>query len=135
LAVIGIDYGQKRIGIAINESGVLATPHGIIENPGAPEAAAELIAALASSAQADLLVLGIPRRSRRDEQLEKRFEMLAELLRQKTCSRVVLWDEAFSTTEAASMRRDRGRRNRTPIDAEAASVILQSYLDERGGRP
>lgn len=137
MTTIGIDFGSRRIGIAVSESGILATPHSVIDNRGDLEEVVERITSLAVRLEADTLVLGIPRRQRRDEETEKRYEAIAAMLREKTSTRVILWDEAYSTTEAASRRIERGARRkdrRSAIDAEAASVILQSFLDERGGR-
>ncbi len=69
---------------------------------------------------------------------EARFESLAEALRQKTCKEVILWNEALTTVEAESRLRAAGRKRREidfRIDMEAASIILQSWLDARPGRP
>lgn len=138
VAVIGIDFGSRRIGIALSESLELASPHSVIRYGGNVDEAVVKIARIASELEASLLVLGVPRGGRRDsEQITARFEVIAGRLREATSAEVVLWDEAFSTTEAASKRAEVGknwRRYRDEIDKEAAAVILQSYLDERARR-
>ena len=130
--LMAIDYGSRRIGIAISDSGVLATPHCVLRNDGD---VVERLADLARQLGADTIVLGIPRRPHSDRH-EKTFRDLAERLRQKTCKEVVLWDEALTTAEAADRLREAGRKRRDTkdIDMHAAAVILQSYLDANARR-
>jgi putative holliday junction resolvase len=133
MSIIGIDYGARRIGIAVSDSGVLATPHSVIRNEG------EIVARIATVGQelgAELYVVGIARRAHGTAG-ERRFLDFAERLRQKTCTEVILWDEALSTVEASEKLRDAGHKRRDAerhIDMHAAAVILQSFLDERAGR-
>jgi putative transcription antitermination factor YqgF len=131
---MGIDYGGRRIGIAVSESGVLATPHSVIENDST---AIEKLDALAREIGVDTLVLGIARRARSDDG-ERKFHDFAERLRQRTCKPVVLWDETLSTVEATERLRAGGRKppkGRHDIDMYAAAVILQSYIDGAGRTP
>jgi putative Holliday junction resolvase len=132
VAVIGIDYGAKRIGVAVSDSGVLATPHSVVQNDAV---ALDKLDQLGRELEADTFVVGIARRN--DPRGEKRFHDFAERLRQRTCKQVVLWDEALSTVEAAQRLREAGRKRRDAdrsIDMHAAAVILQSYLDETSRR-
>ena len=130
---MAIDYGGKRIGIAVSESGLLATPHSVMPNEGD---VVSRLASLADQLGAETLILGLPWRARTTAG-EQKFRDLAERLRQQTCKPVVLWDETLSTVEAAERLRD-GRRRRSKgmddIDMYAAAVILQSYLDANQGR-
>jgi putative transcription antitermination factor YqgF len=125
---MGIDYGGRRIGIAVSESGLLATPHSVIEND---DRALERLAGLAAELEAQTIVVGVARRARTRDGEEK-FVRFADDLRQKTCKSVILWDESLSTIEAERRLRDSGRRSRGDIDMYAAAVILQSYLDQSG---
>lgn len=129
---MGIDYGGRRIGIALSGSGVLATPHSVIEN-GAD--VIDRIAALGIEHEVETFVVGVARRTRSDAG-EQKFGEFASALRQRTCKPVVLWDETLSTVEAAEKLRSSGRRTRGrhDIDMYAAAVILQSYLDEQRRR-
>jgi len=134
MSVMAIDYGARRIGIAVSDSGSIATPHSVLRNEGD---VVEKLAALARRLDADTIVLGIPRRAVSSSG-EAKFRELAERLRQKTCKAVVLWDEALTTVEAAERLRAGGRRRRDAqreIDMHAAAVILQSYLDAAGRAP
>lgn len=133
MATIGIDLGAKRIGIAVSDSGVLATPHSVMRNEGDVLAKLEH---LARELEADTFVLGIPRRAHASAS-EQKFRDFADALRQKTCKQVVLWDESLSTVEASERLRATGRSRRDAqknIDMHAAAVILQSWLDEQHGR-
>jgi putative Holliday junction resolvase len=131
--MIGIDYGGKRIGVAVSASDVIATPHSVIRNEGD---VLEKLARVAKDVEADTIVVGIARRTRTNAG-EQKFRDFAEALRQRTCTTVVLWDETLSTVEAAERLRASGRSEREQkelIDMHAAAVILQSYLDDRARR-
>jgi putative Holliday junction resolvase len=122
MSIMAVDYGARRIGIAVSDSGTLATPHSVLRNEGD---VIEKLAGLARELDAQTIVVGIARGG-------EKFRQLAEQLRQKTCKPVVLWDEALTTVEAAERLRQGGRRRRDAqrdIDMHAAAVILQSYLD------
>lgn len=130
---MGIDLGAKRIGIAVSDSGVLASPHSVIRNEGDVIAKLER---LGNELEAETFILGIPRRTHASA-AEEKFRTFAEELRQRTCKQVVLWDESLSTVEASEQLRARGRSRRDAqrdIDMHAAAVILQSYLDEQSRR-
>jgi putative holliday junction resolvase len=121
--IMAIDWGARRIGIAVSDSGTIATPHSVLRNEGD---AVEKLANLARELGAETIVLGVARNA-------QKFHDVAERLRQKTCKPVVLRDEALTTVEAAERLREGGRRRRDAqreIDMHAAAVILQSYLDE-----
>jgi putative Holliday junction resolvase len=134
MSTIGIDYGGKRIGIAVSESNFLATPYRVIANHGDDGRVIETIALLGEELEAELYILGLPKRSRSTSG-EQKYVELAEKLRQRTCKAVELWDETLSTVEAAERLRATGRNARkakSDIDMHAAAVILQSYLDHQG---
>jgi len=133
VSLIGIDYGGRRIGVAVSDSAVLATPHSVIRNEG--DVIAKL-AALGETLEAEAFIVGIARRSM-SAAGEQKFRDFARRLRQRTCKEVILWDEALSTVQAAERLREAGRSRRDAereIDMHAAAVILQSYLDQRAGR-
>jgi putative Holliday junction resolvase len=134
---MGIDLGARRIGIAVSDSGVLATPHSVVRNEG--DVVAKL-ANLARELEAEELVVGIPRRTHASAHAlanEQKYRDFAEALRQRTCKPVVLWDEALSTVEAMEGLRAAGKNRREAqkdVDMHAAAVILQSYLDDPARR-
>lgn len=133
MSIMAIDYGGRRIGVAVSESGSIATPHSVVRNEGE---IVDKLAGIARELHAETIVVGVPRRVHSDTG-EQKFLDFAERLRQKTCKVVVLWDEALSTAEAARRLREGGTKRREAqreIDMHAAAVILQSYLDDLARR-
>lgn len=129
MSILAIDLGSRRIGIALSDSGVMATPHSVMRNEGD---VVGKIANLAEGLDAEMFVVGTPRRTHASAG-DQKYHDFAEALRQRTCKPVVLWDESLSTVEAAERLRASGRNRREAqkdIDMYAAAVILQSYLDE-----
>lgn len=135
MSILAIDLGSRRIGIAVSDSGVMATPHSVLRNEG--DVVGKL-AHLADEVEAETFVVGIPRRTHASAHADasiQKYRDFAEELRQRTCKPVVLWDESLSTVEASEQLRSTGRSRREAqkdIDMYAAAVILQSYLDEAG---
>jgi putative holliday junction resolvase len=128
--IMGIDLGSRRIGIAVSDSGIVATPHSVLRNEG--DVLAKLDR-LAGELGAKTFVVGIPRRTHAAAG-DQKYRDFAEALRQKTCRPVILWDESLSTVEATERLRASGmsrRDSQKEIDMHAAAVILQSYLDEQ----
>jgi putative Holliday junction resolvase len=133
MSIIAIDYGNRRIGVAVSGSGSVATPHSMVKNEGE---IIEKLARIVSDLEAETIVVGIPKRLHSETGLQK-FRDFAERLGQKTCKQVVLWDETLSTIEASRLLRESGRNRREAqreIDMHAAAVILQSYLDDLARR-
>ncbi|HET7436724.1 MAG TPA: Holliday junction resolvase RuvX [Thermoanaerobaculia bacterium] len=131
--LMGIDLGARRIGIALSDSGVMATPHSVMRNEG--DVLAKLDH-LGRELDVATYVVGLPKRARSRDG-EDKYEQFAEQLRQRTCKQVVLWDESLSTVEAAEQLRAAGKSRRDAqrdIDMHAAAVILQSYLDDLARR-
>lgn len=133
MSIVGIDFGARRVGVAVSDSGIVATPHSVLRNEGD---VVGKVARLGGELDAELYVVGIARRAKAGAG-EERFRNFADALRQRTCKTVVLWDEALTTVEAAENLRAAGRSRRDAereIDMHAAAVILQSYLDAEARR-
>jgi putative Holliday junction resolvase len=141
MRVLGIDYGQRRIGLALSDAtGLLARPWKTLARQGTPARVADSLAAEVLRLQAeddglDAVVLGLPRKlngSPTDQTAA--VEKLAASLQSRISLPVVLQDERLSSREAESVlaRRIKDWRKRKPLlDAAAAAVILQDYLDAR----
>lgn len=130
---LGIDFGSKRIGVAVSSSGMNAEPHSVIARGRDLAPVLERIARIAEEYEATTIVVGIPKGGRRapSDNLPL-YEAFAARLGEQLAANVVLWDESYSTTEAAARLRESGKRVRDArerIDMLAAAVILQSYLD------
>ena len=133
MILLGIDYGQQRTGVAVcDPMGILATPVGVIETTGRRKLVAQLCE-IAKERKAEKFVLGLPLRtdgSKGDKALA--CEELAEVLRRESGLVVELWDERFSSVVAhqnLGAAGVRAKNRKGIIDAAAAVVILQSYLD------
>ena len=132
--IVAIDLGARRIGIAVSESGLIATPHSVIRNEGDP---VERVAELGREVGAETFIVGLPKRAHASA-AEQRYRQFADSLRQRTCKRVLLWDETLTTVEAEARLREAGRsrkRSKDVIDMHAAAVILQSWIDEQRRQP
>lgn len=130
---LGVDYGQKRIGLARSEDdGGLAHPVETLPNEG-EAASVRAIAAAAARLEAKEIVLGLPLRMDGAEGPEaRRVRRLARALEKAAAIPVILWDERLSTQEAQRALRGSGvdsRKGRAVIDQVAATILLQSYLD------
>ena len=135
--MLGVDLGTRRIGLAISDStGTIATPLAVLERAAKPALDHAAIVATALEEEAQQIVVGLPRslsgsdgpaaRSVRDEVAELRTVAGEHLP-------VELHDERFTTVTATRQLREAGRRRvRDSVDAAAAAVILQSYLDGPG---
>jgi putative Holliday junction resolvase len=133
LCFLGVDYGKARTGLALSDpEGRLAYPLETVTHRGLDDLAARL-AEFASEHHASGVVLGYPRHlDGRPGDLAADVEQLAERLRTRGLH-VVLWDERLTSWEANRLLREApGRKgHRKPgVDAVAATVLLQSYLDE-----
>ena len=129
VSIMALDLGSRRIGIAISDSGVLATPHSVIRNEGDT---IETIAELGRTLDVEIYVVGIAKRP--SGAGEGKFRKFADGLKERTKRPVILWDETLSTREALSALRESGRARRkaqSQIDMHAATVILQSFLNHQ----
>lgn len=143
---VGLDLGAVRIGVAVTDSSrTLAVPRGVISRCGNEHADHEGLAQLVDAVGATLVVVGVP--FSLDGTIgPAAARVLAETARLGLVLSVplVTVDERFSTVEATRRRREAGERDhggprsrfgrrpaaaRAPVDAAAATLILQSYLD------
>jgi putative Holliday junction resolvase len=137
--VLGIDYGQRRIGLALSDvTGLLASPWKTVVRGGEARQAAAAIAREISNLRGepdglDAVVVGFPRRlsGERNEQTAA-VEAFVEYLRRSIDLPIVFEDERLTSWEADTLlaERERDWRKRKPmLDAMAAAVLLQNYLD------
>ena len=149
MRLLGIDVGERRIGLALSDpSGTLASPLHVLAISGQLEARVEAIAReidrLAREEKGLAgVVVGLPTAldGRRHAQTDQ-VTAFVEALRHRTPVPVTVQDERLTSREAESrlaVSEKNWRRRKTRLDAAAAAVILQDYLDQNrrqktGGR-
>ena len=131
--ILALDIGDKRIGVAVSdELGLLARPLLTITRASKREDL-ERVTRLVTGHQAEHVVAGYPRSLSGDEGPQaQRVRRYVEALAAVLPVPIELWDERLTTVEAQRRLLDAGRRkprDRGQLDAAAAAVILQDYLD------
>jgi putative holliday junction resolvase len=140
--VLGIDYGARRIGLALSDAtATLASPWRLIQRPPSEAETLRLmiqeITVLAKDDDGlEAVVVGWPRRLDGSPTAQTAIvETFARALKAQIGVPVILQDERLSSREAESRlarRETDWRKRKAKLDAAAAAVILQDYLD---GRP
>lgn len=136
---LGVDYGQRRIGLALSDAtGMLARAWKTVERIGNPSQVATLLAREVEALVADgdglgVVVVGLPRQLNGEPTDQTPIVLaLVEQLRATIGVPVVLQDERLSSHEAESLLAQHEkdwRKRKAMLDAAAAAVILQDYLD------
>ena len=133
--LIGFDFGERRSGVAVGETSTrIANPLGAIEE-SANEARFRAIGRLVDEWQPAGFVVGLPRHADDSEHaVAKLAEKFARRLEARYHLPVEFVDETLTSAVAESqLRASATRRSRkADIDALAAAMILQSYLDTLG---
>jgi putative Holliday junction resolvase len=139
--VLGIDYGSRRIGLALSDAtATLASPWRLLQRPPSDAETLRMIVAEVTTLINDddgleAVVVGWPRRL--DGTPNKQtpiVETFARTLESKVTVPIVLQDERLSSVEAESrlaVDEKDWRKRKLKIDAVAAAIILQDYLDAR----
>ena len=134
MKIMALDYGDARTGVAFSDPlGLLAGETAVLDSWNHARLLEET-AALARSRGAELVVLGLPRNMDGSEgpRAEKSRAFAAEL--EERGLRVVLVDERRTTVEAHGILSEagkHGKRRRERIDAVAATLILETYLNSQ----
>jgi putative Holliday junction resolvase len=139
--VAGLDVGERRIGVAISDvTRTLARPVSVLRTSGldgdaVERAVTELERLAAEEDGLASLVVGLPRRlDGSPSDMTPRVEAFAAALGARTALPVVLQDERLTSREAESrlaLREKDWRARKKQLDAAAAAIILQDYLDEQ----
>ena len=141
MRVVGVDLGQRRIGLALSDrSKTLATPWRTVRGAGSVlEVAGRLVALLRALGEDDDglagIVVGLPvHLDGRPHEHAVRIRAIAEALEQRTGLPVTLQDERLTSVEAEqrlALRERDWRKRKARLDAAAAAIMLQDYLDAR----
>ncbi len=137
MRALGLDYGAKRIGVAISDpSGTLARPLTTVaaDEPGAVERIHALIRDLGGDeGPLDVIVIGLPTKlDGTPSEMTERVRAFGAALAGRTGLPVAYQDERLSSHEAEerlTVRHKTWRGRKALLDAASAAVILQDYLD------
>ena len=132
---LGLDVGDKRIGVALSDpEGILASPFATI-NRRDETADVEAIIGIVSQKGVAQIIVGLPRSM--DGSIGRQAEKVkafTQKLRNHTKVQVEFRDERLSTVSAKRLMQEvntKKAREKARRDAIAAAIILQGYLDER----
>lgn len=136
--IMGIDYGDARTGVALSD--LLCSIVGsttVIPSRNREKALADIVR-IAKEQEVGTIVVGLPRNMNGTEghraDLCREF---AQLLGQATGLEIIMWDERRTTVEAhniLSQHNYHGQKRKNTVDAVAASLILEGYLNSLKGR-
>jgi putative pre-16S rRNA nuclease len=134
--ILGIDAGERRVGVALSdELRLLASPLVVLDRGHGLAPVLDALVKVARSEGVAHMVVGLPLNADgsagRQARLAQDFARVAERV---VGVPVEMWDERLSSKEAEDIARAQGRnmrrlRERGQLDAIAAAVILQDYLD------
>lgn len=129
--VLSIDYGLKRIGLALSdESNTFAFAFDTIINKD-EEKILKSLQKIIEENSVEEIVMGLPLNSDdTDTEMSLAIREFAKKVYNSTQKKVILWNEIF-TSEIAKKNIQGFKKGKKYIDSEAARVILQEYLDSK----
>jgi putative Holliday junction resolvase len=130
---MGIDYGEKRIGIALSDPlftfaypfKTLLNDHNLIKN----------LLEIVEAKNVTKIILGLPSvRFKSSKELAERVHLFKKEIEQVKKIEVIFWDEEFSSVLAQekvneSVTKKSARRKKDLLDRHSAAIILQEYLN------
>lgn len=132
LKLMALDVGTKRIGIALADSSIrIAIPFLTIEVENDLESVVKQIIELISKEEINILVIGLPRNQSGEETSQSVYtkEFVKKL--EYSVDRIEFQDESLTSIQAEDRLKSYGKPySKGDIDMNAASIILQDYLEE-----
>ena len=133
MKILGVDYGDARTGLSVSDpTGLIAGSPSVIAEWNRDKLIEKLVSYIREN-RIEEIVMGYPKNM--DGTVGARAEKcaaLAEALHEQTGVPVVLWDERRTTVAAHQILHHSGKKmkqHRKTVDAVAATLILQGYLD------
>lgn len=133
-AILGIDYGSKRMGLAVSDlSNTIATSYKILYRKNLETDISEL-SSIIKEKEIGSFVMGLPLQMNGSEgEIAQEVRKFADVLSQSFNMPILLWDERLSSSAVESFlikEVDLSRKKRAKVlDASAAAYILQGVLD------
>ena len=133
MRIMAIDYGDARTGVAISDRlGTLVGQTAIIQSWNREKTAREIKKKIEEN-QVERIVMGFPRNMDGSEGARASlYREFAAYLEEVTGMEVILWDERRTTVEAHQILSEHnyhGKKRKNTVDAVAASLILEGYLN------
>ncbi|MCJ7804171.1 Holliday junction resolvase RuvX [Patescibacteria group bacterium] len=123
MSLIGLDLGEKRVGVAISRSGIIAEP---LTTLNFDDNFFEELKNICQEEEVEKIVIGLPKSlSGKKNAQEQKIRKIAKDIGKKMETAIELIDESFTSKIA----QDRLGRNK--VDEEAATIILESYLTSK----
>lgn len=135
MKIMAIDLGESRTGLAVcDKFEMLASPAGVIHNKNVEEVIDEVAKAVKLN-QVEHIIVGYPKNMNNTlgERAEK-SKVFAQRIHEITNLPVELWDERSTTVSAINYLNNtntRGKKRKNVVDAVAATIILESFLNWR----
>lgn len=138
MRTLGIDYGTKRVGLALSDGlGLLAHPYATLDKTLRKRLFADLLEII-SREKVGAVVLGLPLDlDGRETQTSRQVRNFAASLARRVDIPIHFQNEAFSSSAAEDQLRESGRRGgkiRSALDQQAAVIILTDYLERTRSR-
>jgi putative holliday junction resolvase len=135
MRILSLDIGKRRIGVAVSDPlGMIARPVETVQSVSL-NVDVERITQIARELEAEMIVVGDPIHMSGDSgTMSNRSHKFGEKLAEVSGLPVDYCDERLTSVEAERILHDKGvppKKARSQIDAVAAAVILQSYLNTR----
>lgn len=135
MRIIGIDYGDARVGIAVSdETGFLASAVCTINVSGMRDACKKTVEKI-KELNGTAIVLGLPKNMDGSESFRvEKTRAFADMLKNEVDLEIIYMDERLSTVQAytyLNITDYNGKKRKKVIDALSAQIILQSYLDKQ----
>jgi len=125
---LGLDWGEKRIGMAIaNSENAIATPFKTVQNISS-------VIDIIKKEDIEKIVIGLPKKMSSARIENFNFEKFVKILKEKTRDMNLLFffiDERLSSVQADSLKNIKIKQDR---DCVSAMIILQSYLDKKNAK-
>ena len=135
MIILSVDYGDKRTGIAVcDKLEMLASPVCVITEWN-KDTLAQKIVDIANEKKAEHIVIGLPKNMDGSKGFRAdACEEFGEVIKNITEIPVTFWDERLTTVSAhriLSENNVRGKKRKNVVDAVAADIILQDFIDSR----
>lgn len=131
--LLAIDYGKKRIGLALGEQ--YPKPFLVLENNSLDDTVIK-ISKICIENQVTKIIIGMPENRGHDsEYLISMIKKFASEISNKTDLKIIYEPEAYTSSEAESILKDHkkyDRDNKGAVDAMAATLLLEQYINKQG---